>query len=243
MPLAPPVIKIELLVSFIIKYLGGQSARERRCGLDSKPFINQVRFDFPRKRSGHEGVQDAVQPAWNDFGAVFAQTAEALRYALLDAHRFHRHGLRIEAELVEHRCVRKPGCQYSDVDTQRFELIVKRLAKAVYIRLRGSVIRHTRNAAFRTHRPREDQAAPPPLGEFRAEVVGDVQMCHRTHPQGRLMQLPTKLQELAGISSAGIGDDKADIEIVSGGAELPDETLPRDIKHDDSMLHTVTLAT
>src|SRR5882724_7524990 len=66
MPLAPPVIKIVLLVSFIIKYLGGQSARERRCGLDSKPFINQVRFDFPRKRSGHEGVQDAVQPAWND---------------------------------------------------------------------------------------------------------------------------------------------------------------------------------
>jgi hypothetical protein len=33
------------------------------------------------KRSGHEGVQDAVQQAWNDFGAVFEQTAEALRYA------------------------------------------------------------------------------------------------------------------------------------------------------------------
>src|SRR5438132_12915858 len=242
MPLAPPVIKIVLLVSFIIKYLGDQSARERRCGLDSKPFINQVRFDFPRKRSGHEGVQDAVQPAWNDFGAVFAQTAEGLRYALLNAHRFHRHGLRIEAELGEHRCVRKPGCQYSYVDTQRFDLIVTRLAKAVYMRLRGSVSRHTRNAAFRTHRPREDQAAPPPLGEFRAKVVGDVQMCHRTHPQGRLMQLPTKLQELAGISGAGIGDDKADIEIVSGGGELPDEILPRDIQHDDSMLHTVAPA-
>jgi len=26
-----------------------------------------------------------------------SRTAEALRYALLDAHRFHRHGLRIEA--------------------------------------------------------------------------------------------------------------------------------------------------
>src|SRR5258705_2879912 len=86
MPLVPPVIKIVLLVSFIIKYLGGQSARERRCGLDSKPFINQVRFDFPRKRSGHEGVQDAVQPAWNDFGAVSAQTAEGLRYAGFRTH-------------------------------------------------------------------------------------------------------------------------------------------------------------
>src|ERR1700722_17530074 len=41
----------------------------RKSGLAGKPFINQVRLDFPRKRSGHEGVQDAVQPAWNDFGA------------------------------------------------------------------------------------------------------------------------------------------------------------------------------
>src|SRR6266404_6051123 len=82
-----------------------------------KPFTKQVRLHLPRKRSGHERVQDAVQPAGNDSGAVFEQTAEALRYALLDAHRFHRHGLRIEAELFEHRCVRKPGCQYSDVDT------------------------------------------------------------------------------------------------------------------------------
>lgn len=118
------------------------------------------------------GVHDAVQAPRNNHRAVFEQTAEALRYALLDAHRFQRHGLRIKAELFEHRCVRKPGCQYSDVDTQRFELIVKRLAKAVYIRLRGSVIRHTGNAVFRTHCPREDQAAPPPLGEFRVEMVG-----------------------------------------------------------------------
>src|SRR5260370_41474880 len=84
------------------------------AGLARKPFTKDVRLYLPRKRSGHEGVHDAVQPAWNDSGAVFEQTAEALRYALLDAHRFHRHGLRIEAELFEHRCVRKPGCQYSD---------------------------------------------------------------------------------------------------------------------------------
>src|ERR1700756_546275 len=115
----------------------GQIRRKSRNagGLAGKPFTKQVRLHLPRKRSGHEGVHDAVQPAWNDSGAVFEQTAEALRYALLDAHRFHRHGLRIEAELFEHRCVRKPGCQYSDVDTKRFELIVKRFAKAVYIRL------------------------------------------------------------------------------------------------------------
>src|SRR5712692_4293094 len=104
---------------------------------------------------------------------------------------------------------------------------MKRLAKAVYIRLRGSVIRHTGNAVFRTHCPREDDSAPPPLGEFRAEMVGDVQMRHRTEPQSRQKQLPIKLQKLAGISGAGIGDDKADVEIVSGGG--------------DSMLHTVTL--
>src|SRR5271163_1031559 len=57
-----------------------------------------------------------------------------------------------------------------------------------------------------------------------------------------LEQLSIELQELAGISGAGIGDDKADVEIVSGGGELPDEILPGDIKHDDSMLHTATLA-
>jgi len=73
-------------------------------------------------------------------------------------------------------------------------------------------------------------------------MVGDVQMRHRTEPQSRLKQLPIKLQELAGISGAGIGDDKADVEIVSGGGESPDEILPRDIKHDNSMLHPETLA-
>ena len=31
-------------------------------------------------------------------------------------------------------------------------------------------------------------------------------------------------------------------EFVSGGGESPDEILPGDIKHDDSMLHTVALA-
>src|SRR5260370_21315061 len=97
--------------------LSGGSPCVSRRGLARKPFTKDVRLYLPRERSGHEGVHDAVQPAWNDSGAVFEQTAEALRYALLDAHRFHRHGLRIEAELFEDRCVRKPGRQYSDVDT------------------------------------------------------------------------------------------------------------------------------
>src|ERR1700752_4269527 len=144
--------------------------------LAGKPFTKHVRLHLSRKRSGHERVHDAVQPAWNDPGAVFEQTAEALRYALLDAHRFHRHGFRIEAEFVDHRCVRKSGCQYSDVDTQRFELIVKRFAKAVYIRLRCSVVRHNGNAVLCTHCPREDDSAPTPLAEFLPKMVGDVQM-------------------------------------------------------------------
>ena len=67
-------------------------------------------------------------------------------------------------------------------------------------------------------------------------------MRHGVESQGLLERLSIKLQELAGISGAGIGDDKANVEIVSGGGESPDEILPRDIKHDNSMLHTVTLA-
>src|SRR5216683_4350426 len=140
MPLAPPVIKIVLLVSFIIKYLlsyvtiyKSHSTSTRRsiepshvgsglhldrlvfpwfnrlgfvaCSFSGprpsdcrrwparERFSNHVRLYLPRNRSGHEGVHDPVQSARNDSGAVFVQTAEALRYALLDAHRFHRHGL------------------------------------------------------------------------------------------------------------------------------------------------------
>ena len=46
---------------------------------------------------------------------------------------------------------------------------------------------------------------------------------------------------LTPLSLASNRADKANVEIVSGGGELPDEILPRDIKHDDSMLHRVTL--
>ena len=49
------------------------------------------------------------------FEWFFADPSRAL-YALLDAHRFQRAGLRIEAEFVEHRCFRQRGCQYGDVD-------------------------------------------------------------------------------------------------------------------------------
>ena len=166
-------IKAKTEVKAILKPVAAIFAGIGR-GRTRKRFTNHVRLHLPRKRSGHEGVHDAVQPAWNDSGAVFEQTAEALRYALLDAHRFQRHGLRIEAELFEHRCVRKPGGQYSDVDTKRFELIVKPFAKTVYIRLRACIVRYSGNAVFCAHCPHEDQAAPPPLSELPAEVMGDV---------------------------------------------------------------------
>ena len=65
----------------------------------------------------------------------------------------------------------------------------------------------------------------PPLGEFRAEMVGAVQMRHRTEPQSRLKQLPIKLQELAGVSGAGIGDDKADVDIAGSVGESRYESL------------------
>jgi hypothetical protein len=73
---------------------------------------------------------------------------------------------------------------------------------------------------FRAHK-----AAPASLGEFRAEMVGDVQMRHRIEPQSRLKQLPIELQELARIWSAGIGDDKPDVDIVRSVGESRDESL------------------
>src|SRR5260370_8827052 len=102
--------------------LSGRSPCVSRGGLTRKAFAKDVRLYLPRERSGHEGVHDAVQPAWNDSGAVFEQTAEALRYALLDAHWFHRHGLRIEAELFDHPCARKPRLQYSHLATYSIHL-------------------------------------------------------------------------------------------------------------------------
>jgi hypothetical protein len=44
-------------------------------------------------------------------------------------------------------------------------------------------------------------------------------MRHRIEPQSGLKQPPIELQEFARIWGAGIGDDKADVEIVSGGGE------------------------
>jgi hypothetical protein len=73
-------------------------------------------------------------------------------------------------------------------------------------------------------------------------MVGDVQMRHRTDPQSRVMQLPIQRQELAGVSGAGIGDDKANVEIGGGRGKLPDKIIPGDIKRDGSMLDTVTPA-
>jgi len=61
-------------------------------------FTNHVRLHLPRKR-GHEGVHDAVQPAWNDSGAVFEQTLRPSDTHCSTLIRFQRHGLRIEAEL------------------------------------------------------------------------------------------------------------------------------------------------
>src|SRR4029077_6626518 len=81
----------------------------------------------------------------------------------------------------------------------------------------------------------------PPLGEFRAEMVGDVQMCHCTEPQSRLKKLPIKLQELAGISGAGIGDDKADVEITRGVCKHWEEVRFRKVERDDTVLDTRSL--
>jgi hypothetical protein len=68
-------------------------------------------------------------------------------------------------------------------------------------------------------------------------MVGDVQMRHRTDPQGRSMELPIKLQELAGISGAGIGDDKADFEIIGGFRKLVEKTVLRQIRYHAAVLH------
>jgi hypothetical protein len=84
-------------------------------------------------------------------------------------------------------------------------ILVERFPEIVDIRLGATVIRQERDLNFRARRPDEDKAAPASLGEFRAEMVGDVQMRHRIEPQSRLKQLPIELQGLARIWGAAIG--------------------------------------
>src|SRR6202043_3021484 len=95
---------------------------------------------------------------------------------------------------------------------------------------------------IRAHSSHEQESAASTRGEFFAEMMGDIHMRERVKPQKRRHLVPVVSKESAGISGACIGDDKADVEIVSGGGELPDEILAGEIKHDDSMLHAVALA-
>jgi hypothetical protein len=182
--------------------------------LARKRFTQHLRCERPFHESWHKCVHEAIQSARNYSGPVFPQRVKALGYALLHAPRLHRHGPRVEPKLGQHRRVCQRGRHDGNVDAQRLELVVERFPKTVDIRLGATVIRQERNPNFRAHRPYEDKAAPASLGEFRAEMVGDVQMRHRIEPQSRLKQLPIELQELARIWGAGIGDDKADVEIV-----------------------------
>jgi hypothetical protein len=115
---------------------------------------------------------------------------------------------------------------------------VERFPETVDIRLGATVIRQERNPNFRAHRPYEDKAAPASLGEFRAEMVGNVQMRHRIEPQSRLKQLPIELQEIARIWGAGIGDDKADVEITRGICKHREEVRLGKVERDDTVLDT-----
>jgi len=69
-------------------------------------------------------------------------------------------------------------------------------------------------------------------------MVGDVQMRDRIKPQGLVKQLPIMLQELAGISGAGIGDDKADVEITRGICKHREEVRLGEVERDDTVLDT-----
>jgi hypothetical protein len=53
-------------------------------------------------------VHEAIQSARNDPGLVFPQRVKALGYALLHAHRLHRHGPRVEPKLGQSTAVSEP---------------------------------------------------------------------------------------------------------------------------------------
>src|SRR5260370_6791946 len=62
-------------------------------------------------------------------------------------------------------------------------------------------------------------------------------MRHGVEPQGLLEQLLIELQELARAWRPGIGDDKADIQILRMLGELRDEALLREVHHNNAILN------
>jgi len=63
-------------------------------------------------------------------------------------------------------------------------------------------------------------------------------MRDRIEPQGLVKQLPVMLQELARISGARIGDDKADVEITRGICKRREEVRLGKVERDDTVLDT-----
>src|SRR5271155_316826 len=62
-------------------------------------------------------------------------------------------------------------------------------------------------------------------------------MRHGVESQGLLKHLSIELQELARVSRASIGDDKADIQILRLLGELRDEALLRKVHHNSAILN------
>src|SRR5882762_3395012 len=62
-------------------------------------------------------------------------------------------------------------------------------------------------------------------------------MRHGVESQGLLEQLSIELQELARVSRTSIRDDKADIQIFRMLGELRDETLLREVHHNNAILN------
>jgi len=80
----------------------------RAYGLARERFTQHLCCKRPFHESRHKCVHETIQSARNYSGPVFPQRVKALGYALLHAHRLHRHGPRVEPKLGQHRRV----CQW-----------------------------------------------------------------------------------------------------------------------------------
>ena len=89
--------------------LSGLPARACRCGLARERLTQHLRCHRPFHGSWHKCVHEAIQSARNYSGPVFPQRVKALGYALLHAHRLHRHGPPVEPELGQRRRVCRRG--------------------------------------------------------------------------------------------------------------------------------------
>ena len=109
-----------------------------------------------------------------------------------------------------------PGVQHRHVHTVLGQLDVQAGAQAGDVGLGRCSVRNVRHAVDRAERGDQHDAAAAASRESFAEVVAQAQMCGGIQAQDRPLRLQAGVQERPGQRRAGVGNQKADVDVGGG---------------------------